>query len=118
MKIIKTHIERILLYITQYSVIRQYLAITSEHFELGVKFLQEEDDDLQLVQCLRVDGSPGSLQSFLLQPVAEQTPCLQQELCVLDADIQRHQATPYYHGNYVVHALQHLLPWPHDIHLE
>lgn len=63
-------------------------AITSEHFELGVEFLQEQDDDLQLVQCLRVDGTPSSLQSFLLQPVTEQTPGLQQELCVLDANIQ------------------------------
>lgn len=62
--------------------------ITSEHFELGVEFLQEEDDDLQLVQCFRVDCSPRSLQPFLLQPVAEQAPCLQQELRILDANIQ------------------------------
>lgn len=50
--------------------------------------------------------------------MAEQAPCLQQELCVLDATIKWHQSTPYYHGNYVIYTLQNLLPRAHDIHLQ
>lgn len=91
---------------------------TCEDFELGVELLQEEDDDFQLVESLRVDSTAAPLQPLLLQPVAEEAPGLQQELCVLDAYLQRHQAAPDHHGHHVVHTLQHLLPWPHDVNLQ
>lgn len=40
---------------------RRDVGVTGEDFELGVELLQQQDDDFQLVQRLRVDAPPTSL---------------------------------------------------------